>query len=275
MRNFRDKICVVSGAASGIGAACARELAQRGAQVVMTDIRADMLGETQKSIEEAGGRGESHIVDAADRDAVFALADKVMARHGQVDLVLNNAGVAYVSTVADMQLDDFNWLMDINFWGVVHGTQAFLPHMLQRGSGYIANVSSVFGLFSVPTQAAYNAAKFAVLGFTDALRHEMADSNIGVSCIHPGGIKTNIVRHARFGQGPDMEERQQEAIASFEKMTPTTPDKATKIILRGIGKRKARILIGLDAVYFDLARRLFPTHYLRLLPLGDGLSTEQ
>ncbi|MGI9439553.1 MAG: SDR family NAD(P)-dependent oxidoreductase, partial [Parvibaculales bacterium] len=196
MKNFQDKICVVTGAASGIGAACARELARRGAYVVATDIRADMLDETLTSIKENGGRGESHIVDVADRDAMFALAERVINTQGRVDLVLNNAGVAHGAEVAELTLDNFNWVMDIDFWGVVHGTQAFLPHMIAANSGHIANVSSVFGLFCVPTQAAYNAAKFAVLGFTDALRHEMkqGNTNIGVSCIHPGGIRTNIVR---------------------------------------------------------------------------------
>ncbi len=269
MKNFKDKICVVTGAASGIGAACARDLARRGAYLVMTDIRAEMLAETLKAIETDGGSGETHIVDVSDRDAMFALAEKIITAHGGVDLILNNAGVAHGATVADMTMDNFNWVMDIDFWGVVYGTQAFLPHMIKRDSGYIANVSSVFGLFGVPTQSAYNAAKFAVLGFTEALRHEMRDSNIGVSCIHPGGISTNIVRHARFEQRADAAAEREEAIERFEQFTMTTPDKAARIILRGIGKRKARILVGSDAVYFDIIRRLFPTHYLKFLPLGD------
>ena len=271
MKNFKDKICVVTGAASGIGAACARELARRGAYVVATDIRADMLDETLTSIKENGGRGESHIVDVADRDAMFALAERVISTQGRVDLVLNNAGVAHGAEVAELTLDNFNWVMDIDFWGVVHGTQAFLPHMLAANSGHIANVSSVFGLFCVPTQAAYNAAKFAVLGFTDALRHEMkqGNTNIGVSCIHPGGIRTNIVRHARFEQTEDALARREEAIENFDKFTMTSPDKAAKIILRGIARRKVRILVGPDAHYFDIIRRLFPTHYLKFLPLGN------
>jgi len=170
-----------------------------------------------------------------------------------------------------MTMDNFQWVMDIDFWGVVHGTQAFLPHMLKRGSGHIANVSSIFGLIGVPSQSAYNAAKFAVLGFTEALRHEMKEhKDIGVTCIHPGGINTNIVRHARFQQGPDADGEREEAIQRFQKLTITQPAGAAKAILKGIRKNKARVLIGPDAVIVDWARRLFPTHYMRVLPiLGD------
>ncbi|MBE8190840.1 MAG: SDR family NAD(P)-dependent oxidoreductase [Alphaproteobacteria bacterium] len=272
MPYYKNKTCIITGAASGIGRACALRLAEEGAYVVLCDIRNDMLTTALEDIKQSGGKGETHIVDVADRDAVFALADDIEARLGGADLILNNAGVAQVTAVADLSLDDFEWMMNINFWGVVHGTQAFLPQMQRRQSGYIANVSSIFGLFSVPRQAAYNASKFAVLGFTDALRHEMAlaqketGANIGVSCIHPGGINTNIVRHARWAQSPDAQTEHVKAIDQFSQFTMTQPDKAAKIILKGIAKRKARILIGPDAVYVDIVRRLFPSRYLRLMP---------
>ena len=168
-----------------------------------------------------------------------------------------------------MQIDDFKWLMDINFWGVVNGTQAFLPHMIAKGSGHVANISSIFGLISVPTQSAYNAAKYGVLGFTDALRHEMRGTDIGVSTIHPGGINTNIVRHARIQQGPDAEAEHEEAIERFAQFTMTQPDGAAKTIMKGIRKNKARILIGPDAHFVDWVKRIFPSHYLRLLPMMD------
>lgn len=266
MKDFRDKICVVTGAGSGIGAACAQALAAEGAYVVMTDIRADMLETAHKAIVEAGGRAETHIVDVSDRDAMFALADKVDKAHGSADLILNNAGVAHSATVADMTMDNFNWVMDIDFWGVVYGTQAFLPHFLKRGSGHVANVSSIFGLIGVPSQSAYNAAKYAVLGFSEALRHEMVEHNVGVTVIHPGGINTNIVRHARLSQGPNAEAEHEEAIIKFQELTMTQPDKAAQIILKAIRKNKARVLVGPDALFVDFIRRIAPVKYLSLLP---------
>lgn len=271
MRQLKNKVCVITGASSGIGAACAKAMAAQGAIVIGCDLRLDMLETVAEEINQSGGRMETYQVDVSDRDGVFALADRIEKDHGGADVVLNNAGVAHSAPVEEMTMDNFQWVMDIDFWGVVHGTQAFLPHMLKRGSGHIANVSSIFGLIGVPSQSAYNAAKFAVLGFTEALRHEMKEhKDIGVTCIHPGGINTNIVRHARFQQGPDADGEREEAIQRFQKLTITQPAGAAKAILKGIRKNKARVLIGPDAVIVDWARRLFPTHYMRVLPiLGD------
>lgn len=275
MKDFKNKICVVTGAGSGIGAACAQALAAEGAYVVMTDIRSDMLETVHKKIVEAGGRGETHIVDVSDRDAMFALADKVDKAHGGADLILNNAGVAHSATVAEMTMDNFNWIMDIDFWGVVYGTQAFLPHFLKRGSGHVANVSSIFGLIGVPTQSAYNAAKYGVLGFSEALRHEMVAHNVGVTVIHPGGINTNIVRHARMSQGPNAEAEHEQAIIKFQELTMTQPDKAAQIILKAIRKNKARVLVGPDAVFVDFIRRLAPVKYLSLLPFLKNVGKKE
>ena len=266
MRQFKDKVCVITGAGSGIGAACARAMAKEGAIVIGADLRMEMLQSVADEVNEAGGRMEAHQLDVADRDAVFALAAKVEKTHGAADLVLNNAGVAHGALVAEMTMDNFQWVMDIDFWGVVHGTQAFLPAMIARGSGHIANVSSIFGLIGVPTQSAYNAAKFGVLGFGEALRHEVKEQGIGVSTIHPGGINTNIVRHARFQQGPEMENERQEAIQRFAQFTMTQPEGAAKTIIKGIKRNKARILIGPDAHLVDWVRRIFPTHYLTIMP---------
>ena len=275
MKDFKNKICVVTGAGSGIGAACAQALAAEGAYVVMTDIRSDMLETVHKKIVEAGGRGETHIVDVSDRDAMFALADKVDKAHGGADLILNNAGVAHSATVAEMTMDNFNWIMDIDFWGVVYGTQAFLPHFLKRGSGHVANVSSIFGLIGVPTQSAYNAAKYGVLGFSEALRHEMVEHNVGVTVIHPGGINTNIVRHARMSQGPNAEAEHEQAIIKFQELTMTQPDKAAQIILKAFRKNKARVLVGPDAVFVDFIRRLAPVKYLSLLPFLKNVGEKE
>ena len=266
MRQFRDKVCVITGAGSGIGAACAKAMAAEGAIIIGADMRLDMLKKVAAEVEKAGGTMEAHQLDVADRDAVFALAAKVEKKHGGADLVLNNAGVAHGATVEEMTMDNFQWVMDIDFWGVVHGSQAFLPAMIARGSGHIANVSSIFGLIGVPTQSAYNAAKFGVLGFGEALRHEVKEQGIGVSTIHPGGINTNIVRHARFQQGPEMEAEREEAIQRFAQFTVTQPEGAAKTIIKGIKRNKARILIGPDAHLVDWVRRLFPTHYLTLMP---------
>ena len=247
MRQFKDKVCVITGAGSGIGAACARAMAAQGGVIIGTDLRQDILADTKAAVEAANGRMETYMVDVADRDAMFDFG----------------------APVAEMSLDDCKWLMDINFWGVVNGTQAFLPHFMAKGSGHVANVSSIFGLIGVPTQSAYNAAKFAVLGFTEALRHEMRGTDIGVSTIHPGGINTNIVRHARLQQGPEAEAERDEAIERFAQFTMTQPDGAAKVIMKGIRKNKARILIGPDAYVVDWVRRLFPASYLRLLPMMD------
>ena len=266
MRQFKDKVCVITGAGSGIGAACARAMAEEGAIIIGADLRMEMLQSVADEVNEAGGRMEAHQLDVADRDAVFALAAKVEKTHGAADLVLNNAGVAHGAPVAEMTMDNFQWVMDIDFWGVVHGTQAFLPAMIARGSGHIANVSSIFGLIGVPTQSAYNAAKFGVLGFGEALRHEVKEQGIGVSTIHPGGINTNIVRHARFQQGPEMENEREEAIQRFAQFTMTQPEGAARTIIKGIKRNKARILIGPDAHLVDWVRRIFPTHYLTIMP---------
>lgn len=266
MRQFKDKVCVITGAGSGIGAACARAMAAEGAIIIGADLRMEMLEAVTAEVNEAGGRMQAHQLDVADRDAVFALAASVEKAHGAADLVLNNAGVSYSATVEDMSMDNFQWVMDINFWGVVHGTQAFLPAMISRGSGHIANVSSIFGLIGVPTQCAYNAAKYGVLGFGEALRHEMKEHNIGVTTIHPGGINTNIVRHARYQQGPDMEAEREEAIQRFAQFTITQPEGAAKIIMKGIKRNKGRVLIGPDAHFVDWVRRIFPTHYMTFMP---------
>ena len=200
MKDFNDRVAAITGAGSGIGRALANALARRGAHVALSDIDDSGLAETAAQCEGFGVEITSDHLDVADRDAVYAWADRVVTLHGRVNLIVNNAGVALGATVESMSYEDFEWLMRIDFWGVVYGTKAFLPYLKQSGEGHVVNLSSVFGLISVPSQSAYNAAKFAVRGFTDTLRMELEieDANVSVTTVHPGGIKTNIARNARM-----------------------------------------------------------------------------
>jgi butyryl-CoA dehydrogenase len=221
--------------------------------------------------EGAGVKVTSQRVDVADRDAVHAWADQVVADHGTVNLIFNNAGVALAATVEAMTYDDFEWLMNINFWGVVHGTQAFLPHLKAAGEGHVVNVSSVFGLISVPTQSAYNAAKFGVRGFTDALRMELDMAKYGVSSttVHPGGIKTNIARNARMDESASaMTGGAERARKNFDRVAMTTPEKAARQILAAVANNRRRALIGPDAKAIDLVSRLPAGLYQRVLARG-------
>ncbi len=271
MKSFKDKVCVITGAGNGIGRATAKLLAQQGAHVIITDVNKVALDETKAHIDAAAGTCTPHIVDVANRDAMFELATQCEKEHGGADLILNNAGIANIAAIDELGIDDFRLVMDIDFWGVVHGTQAFLPQMMARNSGYIANVSSIFGFVGVPQQAAYNAAKFAVFGFTEAVRHDLAETDIMVTCIHPGGIDTDIARNARLPQGPDEAERREEIAQNFKKMVKSTPEQAAQTIVKGLLKGKPRILIGHDAIMVDIIRRLFPIKYDKFLRFGDKL----
>jgi len=265
METFEDKVAAITGAGSGIGRSLARELAGRGAHLALCDIDEDGLAETVALCEGSGVKVTSQRVDVADRAAVEAWADRVVAEHGRVNLVFNNAGVACGATVEGVSYEDFEWLMNINFWGVVYGTKAFLPHLVASGDGHIVNMSSVFGLISVPAQSAYNSSKFAVRGFTDALRMELEAARNGVSAttVHPGGVKTNIARNARMDEavmGRDA--------ADFDKIAMTTPDKAARLILAAVQKNKRRVLIGPDAKFIDFVSRLPAGLYQSVLARG-------
>jgi butyryl-CoA dehydrogenase len=271
MKSFDGKVAAITGAGSGIGRALALQLAGRGAHLALSDIDEAGLAETVTLCEGSPVKVTSKRVDVADREAVHAWADEVVAEHGKVNLVFNNAGVAVAASIENVSYEDFEWLMSINFWGVVHGTKAFLPHLKAApGGGHVVNLSSVFGLISVPTQAVYNASKFAVRGFTDALRIELDSERSTVSCttVHPGGIKTNIARNARMD--PSLTEGMGDVDpgADFHKIAMTTPDKAARVILSAVERNKRRVLVGPDAKAIDLLSRLPAGVYQRVLATG-------
>jgi butyryl-CoA dehydrogenase len=259
MKEFRERVAAITGAGSGIGRALSEELARRGCHLSLSDVDEEGLAETVLRCERAGVTVRPARVDVADRQAVFAWAGSVAADHGRVNLIVNNAGVGLGASASTQSVDDFEWLMNINFWGVVHGTQAFLPHLRETGDGHVVNLSSVFGLISIPTQSAYNASKFAVRGFTDALRMELDIDPCGVSAttIHPGGIRTAIARNARIDEsviigGTD----RQQLVDEFDRRALTDPDAAARQIIRAVERNRRRALIGPDAIVFDLLSRL-------------------
>ncbi|MES1926436.1 SDR family NAD(P)-dependent oxidoreductase [Salinisphaera sp. T31B1] len=264
MKDLRDKIVVITGAGSGIGRSLATVCADRGARLALCDVNEDGLAETRAACQPAAVFTSK--VDVADRAAFEAFRDAVVDEYGGADLVINNAGVAHSQTIADTRYDDFEWIMGINFWGVVHGTKAFLPILKQRPGSALVNVSSVFGLISVPTQGTYNATKFAVRGFTEALRHETRGQDPHVMCVHPGGIKTGIAHAARFYVGPDGNSNQAQAAGNFvDKLARTSPDEAARTILSDLARRKGRCLIGTDAKIISAISRLVPVHYWSIM----------
>ena len=272
MKTLQDRVAVITGAGSGIGRATALALAAKGCHLALSDINPDTLGDTLQMVQAHGVRVPSQVLDVADKKAMQDYADGVTAAMGQIHIVINNAGITVAGTVEEHTIDDYEWLMGINFWGVVYGTKFFLPHLQRADEAHIVNISSVFGLIAVPNQSAYNASKFAVRGFTESLKQELHGSHIGVSCVHPGGIKTNIVASSRFKSMPAGKNHSASA-ARFKKVASTTADKAADVIVRGIQKKKERILIGADASLMDLLARTMPKRYPRVIrmilkPLG-------
>lgn len=270
MKSFDQRIVVVTGAASGIGRSLAVQLAGMGASLAIADMNLEGMAQTQQLAQAAGARCSTHKLDVADREAFDAFARDVISEHGAVHAVFNNAGVTLVDSVENQSYEDFNWLMNINFWGVVFGTRAFLPYLKQVEEAHIVNVSSVFGILAVPLQSAYNSSKFAVRGFTESLKMELAGSHIHVSCVHPGGIKTGIAQNSRMNE-KTLGAPQEELEAEFDAMARTTADEAAAIMIRGVLKNKRRIMVGTDAKIMSLVTRLFPGSYERLLRLEKGV----
>ena len=267
MKSFENKVAAITGAGSGMGRTLALRLAAQKCQLALSDVNEAGLAETAQLAAQSGVKVTSKKVDVADRAAVCAWADEVVRDHGKVNLIFNNAGVALGATVEGMSYEDFEWIVGINFWGVVHGTKAFLPYLKAAGEGHIINTSSVFGLMGIPSQSAYNATKFAVRGFTEALRQELdlGKSNVSATSVHPGGIKTNIARAARMTKSiRDIGLDDERGSEKFEKLFITTADSAAATILRAVRCNKRRVLIGPDAHVVDLMVRLLPSSYQRI-----------
>ncbi len=259
MKEFRGRVVAITGAGSGIGQALACELTRRGAHLSISDVDEVGLTETVRRCEGFGTKVVASRVDVADRPSVAEWAARAVDDHGRVNVIINNAGVALSATVQSMSYEDLDWLMGVNFWGVVHGTKEFLPLLKASGEGHVVNISSVFGLLSIPSQSAYNAAKFGVRGFTDALRIELDAERCGVSAttVHPGGIRTNIVRNARLDPKTSPLGGDTDAAAkSFDRIARTTPESAARQILAAVERNRRRALIGPDAVLLDGLSRL-------------------
>ena len=258
-------VAVLTGAGSGIGRALALALARGGCQLALVDINAAQLAQTAEQARQLGVQVSEHPTDVADRAAIAGLPEQVVAEHGQVDLLINNAGVALGGTFEQVTVENFDWLMAINFDAVVCMTRAFLPLLKQRPAARIVNLSSLFGLITPAGQTAYCASKFAVRGFSHALRLELVGSPVGVTVVHPGGIATAIASSARAPEGI-CEKELAVRLKRTEKLLRMPPEKAADIILRGIGRDKARVIVGNDALVLSWLERLLPASYWRLLP---------
>jgi NADP-dependent 3-hydroxy acid dehydrogenase YdfG len=275
MKTFREKVAVITGAGSGMGRYLAILLAKDEADVCVCDVNEQTLNETVGMLRKYNVSVSSHLLDVSDKESIEALPQKVIDQHGKVDLVFNNAGVTTGAHFKDMDEYNWNWVMGINFNGVVNSTRAFIPHMINNSEAAIVNTSSIFGMVAVPGQTVYHATKFAVRGFTESLALEMKQTNpnLQIHCVHPGHIGTNIAATARMSYEDFKDNETRPSI--FSKNAPKTqqemgelfreggmhPSKAAKIILNGVKKNKSRIFIGLDARLLDLSQRLFPKHY--------------
>jgi NADP-dependent 3-hydroxy acid dehydrogenase YdfG len=269
MQGFAGKVAVVTGAGSGMGAELAVQLGRHGASVAISDVDTEGLAVTEDRLKAIGAPVKADRLDVAERESFLLYADDVKKHFGKVNQIYNNAGIAFSGDVEVTQFKDIERVMDVDYWGVVNGTKAFLPHLIASGDGHVINTSSVFGLFAVPGQAAYNSAKFAVRGFTEALRQEMilAGHPVKVTSVHPGGIKTAIARNSTAAEGLDTA-----TMAEWfdTKMARTSSERAAEIILDGVAKGKAKVLVGADAKILDVFVRASGSGYQRVLTALAG-----
>jgi short-subunit dehydrogenase len=268
MWDLAGGVAVVTGAGSGIGRELAKRLARENMSLALADVNETTLQKTVSQIGTAGAPVSTHVVNVADPKQVEKFATDVVARHKRVTLLINNAGVALHGTFEEISNADLEWLMGINFWGMVYGVRNFLPVLKQQSRSHIVNLSSIFGIISPAGQTAYCASKFAVRGFTEALMHELEGTTVGVSCVHPGGIKTAISRNARLGASADATFHAA-GVTLFEKrLARTTPETAAARIVDGIKRGEPRILIGKDAIQLERMQRLFPVRYWKIMMKG-------
>ncbi len=263
MKNLQNKVAVVTGAGSGIGRQLAHQLARAGAELVLADVAQKNL---EATVGELHGQTKitSHVVDVSKREQVYAMADAAVKAHGKVDIVINNAGLTVLQRLDEVSYEDFELVMNVNFWGVVYGTLAFLPHLKQRPEASIVNISSVNGFVPFPANGPYNCSKYAVYGFNETLHQELADTNVVVTSVHPGGIKTNIVRNAKVLASPGGNDKGH-ITSRFDSIARTSAEDAAKAIIGAIQKKKKKLLIGLDAHAMDIAKRLMPEEFTSLV----------
>jgi NAD(P)-dependent dehydrogenase (short-subunit alcohol dehydrogenase family) len=264
MSFFNQGVAVITGAGSGMGRCLAQQLAAAGSSLALADVDERGLSETMAQFGPTKGRITSHLVDVASESRVKVFAAEVAAQHGRCSALFNNAGVALLGNFEELSLDDIRWLMDINFWGVIYGVSYFLPLLKEEKRAHIVNTSSIFGLVGAIGQTAYCASKFAVRGFTESLRHELEGTNVFVTSVHPGGIKTPIAKHARPGARADAN-LHKDSIARFDRVAITSAEDAAARILLGVEKREPRVLIGSDCKQVDLLQRITPTGYWKRL----------
>jgi NAD(P)-dependent dehydrogenase (short-subunit alcohol dehydrogenase family) len=267
MKSLDGKVVAITGAGSGIGRALALQAARSGARLALSDWNLEGLTETVRQVEEIGAEVRSDVVDVSLRSQVATWAESVVEHYGEVNCVINNAGVTVTGDFEEMTYEDFDWIVGVNFYGVVHGTKEFLPHLIASGDGAVVNLSSLFGLISMPGQTAYNATKYAVRGFTEALREEMliADHPVTVTCVHPGGIKTGISRNGR----KTVSVKADEVDDLFDqKLARMTPEKAAAIIWKATLAGRARVLVGMDAHLIHHAAKLAGSRYQDVVAFG-------
>jgi len=271
MKSLENKVVVITGAGSGIGRALALNVASKGARVAVSDWNADGLAETVDLLKNAGATEiKADQLDVSDKDAFIAYAADVKDHFGVVNVVVNNAGVSHSGPVTDMEYADFEWIVGVNFWGVVYGTREFLPHLIESGDGHLVNISSLFGLVSMPGQCTYNATKYAVRGFTESVREDMiaAGHPVGVTCVHPGGIKTGIARNGRTTAHEDHDKLAQ---VFDQKLARMSPDKAAAIIVGAIQANRPRQLVGMDAHAIHWFGKLLGARYQDIVARGSKM----
>lgn len=266
---LEGRTAVITGAAGGIGRAIALSLARRGCHLALADVDENGMAGTEELVRDHGVRVTRHRLDVADRADVAGFPAQVAAEHPAVDLLVNNAGVALGGTFEQVSEADFEWLFEINFWGVVRMTRAFLPALRASGDSRVVNLSSVFGLVAPPEQVAYAASKFAVRGFSEALRHELEGSGVGVTVVHPGGVATAISEKARIPAGVSAEEVERRR-ERFRKLMRLPPEVAGETIVRAVERRKPRVLVGSDAKVMSVIARALPVSYWKVLAQRAG-----